>query len=79
VKELLSLNKFLWKYRWELLAGFVMIILSNFVSVLSINYVGSAINDIESLLVQFQSGDVNDLSAVKTGLMKAALLFIGLK
>src|SRR5690606_31117413 len=56
-----------------------MIILSNFVSVLSINYVGSAINDIESLLVQFQSGDVNDLSAVKTGLMKAALLFIGLK
>lgn len=79
MKELLSLNKFLWKYRWELLAGFVMIILSNFVSVLSINYVGSAINDIESLLVQFQSGDMNNLSEVKNGLMKAALLFIGLK
>ncbi|HLV23997.1 MAG TPA: ABC transporter ATP-binding protein [Moheibacter sp.] len=79
MKELLSLNKFLWKYRWELLAGFVMIILSNFVSVLSINYVGNAINGIESLLTQFSSGEIQEISDVKKGLMKAALLFIGLK
>lgn len=79
MKELLSLNKFLWKYRWELIAGFVMIILSNFVSIFSINYVGSAINDIESILTQYQSGKETDLADVKKGLMSAALLFIGLK
>lgn len=79
MKELLSLNKFLWKYRWQLIAGFIMIILSNFVSIFSINYVGSAINDIESLLTQYQSGEETNLSEVKKGLMHAALLFIGLK
>lgn len=79
MKELLSLNKFLWKYRWELIAGFIMIILSNFVSIFSINYVGNAIDGIESLLKQFQSGDETELGDVKKGLMNAALLFIGLK
>jgi len=79
VKELLSLNKFLWKYRWELIAGFIMIILSNFVSIFSINYVGNAIDGIESLLQQFQSGKETELGSVKKGLMNAALLFIGLK
>ncbi len=79
MKELLSLNKFLWKYRWELIAGFIMIVLSNFVSIFSINYVGNAIDGIESLLKQFQSEKQTELSDVKKGLMNAALLFIGLK
>ena len=79
MKELQSLNKFLWKYRWELIAGFIMIVLSNFVSIFSINYVGNAINEIESILTQYQSGKENDLSEVKKGLMQAALLFIGFK
>lgn len=79
MKELLSLNKFLWKYRWQLLAGFIMVILSNFVSVLSINYVGNAINGIESLLTGYTSGQSEDISDVKKGLMQAGLLFIGLK
>lgn len=69
----------MWKYNWQLLAGFAMIILSNLVSVFSISYVGSAVNDIESLLTQYKSGSVNDISDVKNGLMKAGLLFIGLK
>lgn len=79
MKELLSLNKFLWKYRWELIAGFIMIILSNFVSIFSINYVGNAIDGIESLLSQYTTGSETGLSDVKKGLMNAALLFIGLK
>jgi ATP-binding cassette subfamily B multidrug efflux pump len=79
VKELQSLNKFLWKYRWKLLAGFLMIIASNFVSIYSINYVGQAINQIETIITQFQSGAVSDLELVKKSLMYAALLFIGLK
>lgn len=79
MKELLSLNKFLWKYRWELIAGFIMIILSNLVSIFSINYVGNAIDGIESLLSQYTNGSETELSDVKKGLMHAALLFIGLK
>ncbi len=79
MKELLSLNKFLWKYRWELIAGFIMIILSNLVSIFSINYVGNAVDGIESLLSQYTNGSETELSDVKKGLMNAALLFIGLK
>lgn len=79
MKELQSLNKFLWRYRWKLLMGFIMIVLSNYISILSINYVGKAINQIESIITQYQSGTVKDLAAVKKSLMFAALLFIGLK
>ena len=79
MKELQSLNKFLWKYRKQLGAGFVMVVLSNFISVYSIGFVGSAVNEIQSLLTQFQSQEIGDLSTVKNSLMYAALLFIGLK
>lgn len=79
MKELQSLNKFLWKYRWSLLFGFILIVSSNFVSIFSINYVGKAVNDIESILNQFNSGEVTNWDLVKKGLMQTALLFIGLK
>lgn len=79
MKELQSLNKFLWKYRWKLFAGFLMIIASNFVSIYSINYVGKAINQIETIITQYQSGTISNIDAVKQSLMYAALLFIGLK
>lgn len=79
MKELQSLNKFLWKYRWKLFAGFLMIVASNFISIYSINFVGKAINQIETILVQYQSGSISNLEVVKKSLMYAALLFIGLK
>lgn len=79
MKELQSLNKFLWKYRWRLIAGFVLIVLSNYVALFSISYVGTAVNQIESLLSQYISGEIGDLSQVKKSLMYAALFFIGLK
>lgn len=79
MKELQSLNKFLWKYRWELIAGFVLVILSNHIAIYSIGYVGQAVNEIESLLTQYLSGEIADLTHVKKSLMYAALLFIGLK
>lgn len=56
-----------------------MVIISNFIAVYSITYVGSAVNDIKDLLTQFGSGHIQDLDKVKKGLMYAALLFIGLK
>lgn len=79
MKELLSLNKFLWKYRWQLLFGFILIILSNLVSVYSINFVGKAVNEIESVLTAFREGSLTDMTAVRRSLLYAALLFIGLK
>lgn len=79
MKELQTLNKFLWKYRWQLLAGFVLVILSNYVAVYSIGYVGSAVNEINALLTRYNQGEVGDFGAVKKSLMYAALLFIGLK
>ncbi|MDD3773027.1 MAG: ABC transporter transmembrane domain-containing protein, partial [Weeksellaceae bacterium] len=79
MKELQSLNKFLWKYRWQLSGGFVLVIVSNFISVYSIGYVGSAVNEIEKILIQFQSDEVSNLSEIKRNLMQVALLFIGLK
>ncbi|MET3731920.1 ABC transporter ATP-binding protein [Moheibacter stercoris] len=69
----------MWKYRWKLLAGFLMIVASNFISIYSINFVGKAINQIETILVQYQNGTVSNLDLVKKSLMYAALLFIGLK
>lgn len=79
MKALQSLNKYLWKYKWRLLIGFVLIVISNYVSIYSINYVGKAINDIQSILTDFNSGQKNDLTLVKQGLLYTALIFIGLK
>lgn len=67
------------KYRWQLLAGFILVVLSNYIAVYSIGYVGSAVNEIDALLTRYNSGHVGDLSLVKKSLMYAALLFIGLK
>lgn len=79
MKELQSLNKFLLKYRWQMLAGFIMVILSNLISVYSIEFVGSAVNQIKTVLTQFVSGEAGDIGKVKKSLTYAALLFIGLK
>ena len=56
-----------------------MIVLSNFVSVYSIKFVGQAIDEIKTILTEFQSGQISDVTFVKKSLMYAALLFIGLK
>lgn len=79
MKSLQSLNKYLWKYKWQLLAGFALIILSNFISIYSIDFVGKAIDDIERILNGYNSGEVKDMTIVKRGLLYAALMFIGLK
>ena len=62
-----------------MLAGFVMIILSNFISIYSIDFVGKGINDIEKILTGYGSGEVTDMSIVKRSLLYAALMFIGMK
>lgn len=79
MKALQSLNKYLWKYKWRLLAGFVLIVISNYISIYAINFIGSLINEIQSIIDNYKSNQVTDVSAVKKGLLYAALMFIGLK
>ncbi|SMC88560.1 ABC transporter ATP-binding protein [Moheibacter sediminis] len=62
-----------------MIAGFGLIILSNLISIYSIDFVGKAIDDIEKILTGFGTGEVTDMSIVKRGLLYAALMFIGLK
>ncbi len=62
-----------------MLAGFGLIILSNFIAIYSISFVGNAINDIEKILTGYSSGEVTDMSIVKRSLLYAALMFTGLK
>lgn len=61
------------------MAGFGLIVLSNFISIYSIDFVGKGINDIEKILTGYAAGEVKDMSIVKKGLLYAALMFIGLK
>lgn len=62
-----------------MLAGFALIVLSNLISIYSIDFVGKAIDDIEKILTGYSSAEVKDMSIVKRGLLYAALMFIGLK
>src|SRR5690606_19573353 len=56
-----------------------MIVASNFISIFSINYVGQAIDEINKILTNFESGNLTDIGFVKKNLIKVALFFIVLK
>ena len=56
-----------------------MVVISNYILVYSVGYVGSAVNEISKILSQYTGGEKSDLSEVKNSLMYAALIFIGLK
>ena len=47
MKELLSLNKLIFKYKWLLFWGAIFVIATNFISVYAIRYIGKAINLID--------------------------------
>ena len=79
MKSLQKLNKFLWKYKWRLLLGFVFTISANFVQVFSVTFIREAINTVESLLTNFGDNSEESLSLLKNGLMYASLAFLGFK
>ncbi|MBQ0147504.1 MAG: ABC transporter ATP-binding protein [Flavobacteriaceae bacterium] len=79
MKSLQKLNKFLWKYKWRLLLGFIFTITANFVQVFSVTYIREAINAIESLLANYESGSITSIDVLKQGLMYASLAFLGFK
>ena len=79
MKSLQKLNKFLWKYKWRLLLGFLFTISANFVQVYSVTFIREAINTVENLLVNFGTDKDQDIALLKNGLMWASLAFLGFK
>lgn len=61
MKELLSLNKYLYKYRGRLLLGVLFIIGLNFFMVYKIRYVGKAVNFIRASLNSGEVGKISEL------------------
>lgn len=47
MKELLSLNRLIFKYKWRILLGTLFIFMANVVAVYSIRYIGKAVNFID--------------------------------
>ena len=79
MKALQKLNIFLWKYKWRLFLGFLFTICANFVQVYSVTFIRAAVNTVEKLLIDFDSGRISNLDTLKTGLMYASLAFLGFK
>ncbi|MRJ07522.1 ABC transporter ATP-binding protein [Ornithobacterium rhinotracheale] len=61
MKELLSLNKYLYKYRGRLFLGTLFIIGLNFFMVYKIRYVGKAVNFIKASLNSGEAGKISEL------------------
>ncbi len=79
MKSLQKLNKFLWKYKWRILLGFIFTICANWVQVYSVTYIREAINTVEELLKNFKDKGTDNLDLLKQGLMYASLAFFFFK
>lgn len=78
MKELRSVNKYIWKYKWILLLGLIFTALSNYLGALVPEVVSQAIDyagnkEAVDFAGYFSSGD-----DVNSGIFKAALLILGL-
>jgi ATP-binding cassette, subfamily B, multidrug efflux pump len=76
MKELFSLNPYIFKYKYRLLLGFLFIALSNYFTVLAAKYVGEAINLI-GLAIQSHKNSVAELEEYKLELVKYGLIIVG--
>ena len=79
MKSLQKLNKFLWKYKWRIILGFIFTICANFVQVFSVTYIREAINTVEELLRNYNQKGTDNLDLLKESLMYASLAFFGFK
>ncbi len=73
MKSLQYLNKFFIKYKWRLLIGVLITILSKVLTLKIPNFVGESLNVVED----YQLGKITDISEVKSVLLNYILLIIG--
>jgi ATP-binding cassette subfamily B protein len=50
MKELKSVNKYFWKYRWRLASGFIFIILSNYFGILAPQLTGYVVDEVQRII-----------------------------
>ncbi len=73
MKELKKLNRLFKKYKWQLLGGILVTILSRLLSLVLPKYVGKIIN----LLNDYDNGDINDTEYLKSELLWSIGIILG--
>lgn len=73
MKALLSLNKYLFKYKWRLLIGILITIVTKILTLKVPKIIGQSLNVVED----YQLGKITDLSEVKSTLLYNILLILG--
>ncbi len=73
MKDLRYLNKYFYKYKWKLLFGILITILSKILALKVPQIVGTSLNTVED----YQNGVITDLSEVEHKLLIHVLLIIG--
>ncbi|OSY88377.1 ABC transporter [Tenacibaculum holothuriorum] len=73
MKALQYLNKFFVKYKWRLLLGVLITVLSKILTLKIPDFVGNSLNVVED----YQTGKIAELSEVKSILLQNILLIIG--
>ncbi len=76
MKELSSLNKYILKYKFRLLLGFLFIVLSNYFTVIAAKYVGEAINLI-SIAIKDYKTSTSGFESYKKELLQYGLIIVG--
>ncbi|HET8753371.1 MAG TPA: ABC transporter ATP-binding protein [Salinimicrobium sp.] len=73
MKELKHLNKYFYKYKWQLILGLIITILARLFSLVTPVLIGDSTNAIE----KFVNGEVTDTSIVRDELLTNILLILG--
>ncbi len=73
MKELKHINKFFYKYKWKLLGGLIITIISRIFALYYVPYIGDSTNTIEAYL----KGEITEVSVVRNELAFNIMIIIG--
>ncbi|MBI1183042.1 ATP-binding cassette domain-containing protein [bacterium] len=59
MKELASLNHYLWRYKWQLVVGLVFVITSNYFAIMQPKLVRQTVDKVAGIVVQMRQGDAD--------------------
>lgn len=80
MKELAALNKYLWRYKWQLLVGLLFVVLSNYFGVKQPLIVRNTIEGVEEIIEKSanSNGIVDGLKSYGGEFLQYSLIFMGL-
>jgi ATP-binding cassette subfamily B protein len=80
MKELAALNKYLWRYKWQLLVGLLFVVLSNYFGVKQPLIVRNTIEGVEEIIEKSANSDgiVDGLKSYGGEFLQYSLIFMGL-